>query len=93
MILVSYDIVGGGDITQCISNNFMAFYNTRHILVVDISSQITRYQLLSDEQDKEQLNELKTKLITVMGCENMDELKKISGYKIINGFLHGTEFD
>lgn len=92
MILVSYDIVGG-DITQCISNNFMAFYNTRHILVVDISSQITRYQLLSDEQDKEQLNELKTKLITVMGCENMDELKKISGYKIINGFLHGTEFD
>lgn len=93
MILVSYDIVGGGDFTQCISNNFMAFYNTRHILVVDISSQITRYQLLSDEQDKEQLNELKTKLITVMGCENMDELKKISGYKIINGFLHGTEFD
>lgn len=92
MILVSYDIVGG-DITQCISNNFMAFYNTRHILVVDISNQITRYQLLSDEQDKEQLNELKTKLIAVMGCENMDELKKISGYKIINGFLHGTEFD
>lgn len=99
MILLKYDMfVGSKDAERvensyCISDNFMAFYNTRHVMVSEITGELTYRKQCMENQDDDSITSLETKLRTIIKCDTLDDLRKIDGFTIAILYLSGTEFD